>query len=225
MVEKKKDREAGAERAGSGPTPEEAPSGDATEASSEGPLDVETLTVRARERDEFLDMLQRVRAEFSNYRKRTERDREALAERAVGEFVLRLLPVLDDFDRALAHAGESSDLESFVRGIRLIESKIYDVLKSSGVEPFEPTGERFDPAEHEAMIVEVNDALPDQTVSEVVLKGYRQNDRVLRAARVKVARNTPAGVEAETDVTGDDDVDAPPAADRDETEEENDADV
>ena len=75
------------------------------------------------------------------------------------------------------------------------------------------------------MIVEVNDALPDQTVSEVVLKGYRQNDRVLRAARVKVARNTPAGVEAETDVTGDDDVDAPPAADRDETEEENDADV
>jgi len=153
-------------------------------------VDAETLQARARDRDELVDLLQRERAEFSNYRKRIERDRVAWANRAVADFVMKLLPVLDDFDRALAHVEESTDLVSFAEGIRLIESKIYDVLKSNDVQPFEPAGERFDPAEHEAVIVENTDDVPDGTVSEVLLKGYRQNDRVLRAAKVKVARNT-----------------------------------
>jgi len=163
--------------------------------------EVDALQKQARERDEFLDLLQRTRAEFSNYRKRIERERVEWGERSVGEFALRLLPVLDDFDRALAHADESPDFESFVRGIRLIESKIYGVLQSSGVEPFEPTGERFSPAEHEAITVETTDEKPDGTVSEVLLKGYRQSQRILRAAQVKVVRNPPAEVPAEdTDV-------------------------
>ena len=105
--------------------------------------------------------------------------------------IRKLLPLLDDIDRALAHADESPDFDGFVEGIRLIESKIYDVLKSSGVEPFHPEGEPFNPAEHEAVIVEQTDQLPDQTVSEVLLKGYRLRDRILRPAQVKVARNVP----------------------------------
>lgn len=154
--------------------------------------DVEGLKARARERDEFLDLLQRARAEFSNYRKRIERDRIDWTERSVAVFVAGLLPALDDFDRALAHADEAPDLDSFVRGVRLIEGKVYDVLKSSGVEPFEPEkGEPFNPAEHEAITVEVTDEFPDRSVSEVLLKGYRLRDRILRAAQVRVVRNVP----------------------------------
>ena len=164
----------------------------AAEAEEAGTIGIEELKVQARQRDEFLDLLQRTRAEFSNYRKRIERNRLEWGDRAVGDFVQKLLPVLDDFDRALAHAGEASDLEGFVEGIRLVEQKIYDVLKTDGVEPFQPEeGQPFDPAEHEAITVEITDDLPDQTVSEVLLKGYRQHDRILRPAQVKVARNTP----------------------------------
>jgi molecular chaperone GrpE len=175
-----------------------------------------SVQAKAAERDEFLDLLQRTRAEFSNYRKRIERDRETWGPRAVGDFVLKLLPVLDDFDRALAHAEESTDFESFVKGIRLIESKIYDVLKSSGIEPFVPAGEPFDPAEHDAMIMEARDDVPENHVSEVLLKGYRQGDRVLRHAQVKVAKSAPAEA-PETDA----DDDKPSG----EEEEESDADV
>ncbi|HUW55609.1 MAG TPA: nucleotide exchange factor GrpE [Planctomycetota bacterium] len=153
---------------------------------------IEELQARSRQRDEFLDLLQRTRAEFSNYRKRIERERLEWTERAVGGFVTRLLPVLDDFDRALAHADEAVDLRAFVDGVRLLKQNIDEVLRSIGVEPFEPDpADPFDPACHEAMTVEITDELPDQTVSEVLLKGYRLHDRVLRPAQVKVARSTP----------------------------------
>lgn len=156
------------------------------------PEPLEGLRAQAAERDEFLDLLKRTRAEFSNYRKRVERDRSEWTGRSIGDFVLRLLPVLDDFHRALAHAAETADFETFVHGIRLIENKIYDVLKASGVEPFEPVGEVFNPAEHEAVIVEPSDELPDETISEVLLKGYRLGARVLRPAQVKVVRKPAA---------------------------------
>ena len=185
----------------------EAPVEAEEEAASPPPVpEVPSLEKRARERDEFLALLQRERAEFSNYRKRIERDRVAWADRAVGAFVLKLLPVLDDFDRALAHAEESDDFESFVKGIRLIETKIYEALQASGVAPFEPEGETFNPAEHEAMIVETRDDLPDGTVSEVLLKGYRHASRVLRAAQVKVVRNPPSVEDGEKEETPDADV-------------------
>ena len=177
----KEESDSGAETTEAPPETEEA-----------GTIGIEELKVRAQQRDEFLDLLQRTRAEFSNYRKRIERDRLEWGGRAIGEFVRKLLPVMDDFDRALAHADEAADLETFVQGVRLVESKIYDVLTSSGVEPFQPEeGQPFDPAEHEAITVEITDELPDQTVSEVLRKGYRQHDRILRPAQVKVARNTP----------------------------------
>jgi molecular chaperone GrpE len=164
-----------------------------------------SLRAQARERAEFLDMLQRTRAEFSNYRKRIERERPMLAEQGVSRFVLKLLPVLDDFDRALAHAEEYPDFESFVQGIRLIESKIYEVLRSSDIEPFEPLGEPFDPAQHDALMMEPTAEYPDNTVSGVVLKGYRLGDRVLRPARVRVAQAPETQHQAAEDVTDDTD--------------------
>ena len=166
---------------------------------SEAPsADLDALKTRAKERDEFLDLLQRTRAEFSNYRKRVERDRVEWADRAIGEFVLGLLPVLDDFDRALAHADASAeDFEGFLKGVRLVEDKIYDVLKAAGVTPFVPTGVPFDPVEHDALIVEQTDEMPDGTINEVFLKGYHMGARVLRPAQVKVVRNakTPSAPE------------------------------
>jgi len=190
---------------------EESAAQEAPETSTAETSELEALRARAAERDEFLDLLQRTRAEFSNYRKRVERERARWSEGSVGEFVQKLLPLLDDIDRALAHAGESSDFDGFVEGIRLIENKIYDVLKSSGVEPFYPEGEPFNPAEHEAVIVEETDQLPDQTVSEVLLKGYRLRDRILRPAQVKVARNIspapPEDAPAERDEEDADDAD------------------
>ena len=198
------------------PEGEVAPSETASEAAEAGTIGIEELKAQAQQRDEFLELLQRTRAEFSNYRKRIERERLEWGVRAVGDFVRKLLPVLDDFDRAIAHADEAADFETFVRGVRLVETKIYDVLKSNAVEPFEPKqGQPFDPAEHEAITVEETRELPDQTVSEVLLKGYRQHDRILRAAQVKVARNTAPEPEKETP-TGE--RDAQPDTDRQENE-------
>ena len=166
------------------------------------PVGIEELKARATERDEFLGMLQRARAEFSNYRKRVERERGEMRTRVIGEFVMKLLPVLDDFDRALVHADESADLESFVKGIRLIENKIYEVLKRSGVESFEPErGDGFNPVEHDALIVEQTDEYPDDSVSGVHLKGYRMGDRILRPAQVKVAKQIVVKDETPTEDT------------------------
>ena len=150
--------------------------------------DIEALKKRATERDEFLDLLQRTAADYSNYRKRIERDKAAWSDAAVAEFVLKILPALDDFDRALAHADESTSVETFAQGIRLIENKLYDVLKSCDIEPIVPEWQRFDPAEHQAVVVEETDKVPDQTVTVVLLKGYRMRGKVLRPAQVKVAR-------------------------------------
>jgi len=169
------------------------------EAPVEQPVDVEDLKVKARERGEFLDMLQRTYAEYSNYRKRIERERGEWSERAVADFVKKLLPVLDDFDRALLHAENSTDVRSLAEGIRLIEDKIYGVLRTGGVEAFEPeTGKPFNPAEQEVLVVEVTGDLPDGTVTEVLLKGYRLRERVLRPAKVKVTKKPPAAPGAET---------------------------
>jgi molecular chaperone GrpE len=160
--------------------------------SVESPLDLEALKAKAQERDEFLKLLQRTAAEFSNYRKRIERERAEWTDRAFGEFVLKLLPALDDVDRALSHAREGADFEALVAGVRLIEKKFHDILKWNGVESFEAREGPFDPEEHEAAAVEQTDRVPDGTVTGTLQKGYRFRGGVLRPAKVKVARKTPA---------------------------------
>ena len=170
--------------------PEPAP---AEAAKDEAPVDVEVLKAKACERDEFFVLLKQTAADFSNYRKRTERDRAEWAERAVAEFVQKLLSVLDDFDRAVDAAEKAPDAKAVLQGFRQIEQKLYVLLKEAGVEPFEPQGEPFDPGEHHAVIVEETDELPHDHVSEVVQKGYRMKDRILRPALVKVAKRTKKG--------------------------------
>jgi len=158
-------------------------------------VDVEALKTKARERDEFLDLARRTAAEFSNYRKRVDRERAEWTDRVVGEFVLSLLPALDDLDRALAQAEAAGDAATLVEGFGLVRGKLLGILKANGIESFEPAGVPFDPAEHDAVIVEETDELPHHHVMEVVQKGYRLRGRVLRAAQVKVARNKPKDAE------------------------------
>jgi molecular chaperone GrpE len=106
--------------------------------------------------------------------------------------VLKLLPALDDFDRALSHAAEKGSVEAIVEGVRLIEKKFHDILKLNGVETFEASPGLFNPEEHEATGVEITDRSPEGTVTETLVKGYRLRGRVLRPAKVKVAKKPEA---------------------------------
>ncbi len=140
-----------------------------------------------RERDEYHDRWLRKSAEFDNYRKRIERERREQADQAVVDLLHELLLVVDDFDRALTvDAGGETD--AYRKGVELIHAKLHDLLKKSGVKPFESLGAGFDPNIHQAVIQETS---PNHREGEVIgelRKGYMMGDRLLRPAMVKVAK-------------------------------------
>jgi molecular chaperone GrpE len=146
--------------------------------------EVDELEELRRERDELVDTLQRVKAEFDNYRKRAARDQEGMAARAGERLVKELLPVLDDLERALeaAHAHEEAKLEE---GVKLVHRQLEQILEHEGLAPVETDG-KFDPHVHEALLTQPS-AADEGDVIEVLQKGYRLGDRVLRPARVVVA--------------------------------------
>ncbi|HSS81215.1 MAG TPA: nucleotide exchange factor GrpE [Gaiellaceae bacterium] len=136
------------------------------------------------ERDEHLNDLKRVAAEFENYRKRVLRDQESLVARAHERLVKELLPVLDDLERALAAAEEHEEAK-LEEGVRLVHRELADALQREGLAEIETTG-AFDPHVHEALLSQPSDKA-EGSVLEVVQKGYRLGDRVLRPARVVIA--------------------------------------
>ncbi|HST25579.1 MAG TPA: nucleotide exchange factor GrpE [Gaiellaceae bacterium] len=154
--------------------------------------EVDELAAVTQERDDYLDRLQRLKAEFDNYRKRAARDQEAFVERANERLVKELLPVLDDLERALdAAAGhEEAKLEE---GVALVHRALRDTLSREGLVEIDTDG-RFDPHVHEALLSQPSEA-EEGSVIDVVQKGYRLGDRVLRPARVVVAaaKETPGG--------------------------------
>ena len=155
---------------------------EASSASDAGPGELQ------RERDELYDRLLRTTAEFDNYRKRVDRERRDLVAATASDVVRDLLPVVDDFDRALA-APAAVDDDAFRRGVELIHRRLLDVLRMRGVEPFDSLGQMFDPAVHEAVATEpVGKGREGQIVAELG-RGYRLNGRLLRPARVKVAQS------------------------------------
>jgi molecular chaperone GrpE len=165
----------------------ETPQPDAPPASeSPEPVDLDALKSKAAQRDEFLDLAQRARAELINYRNRVERERGEWADRAVAEFATKILPVLDDFDRALREAESVTDVAKLLDGFRQIDRKLHIVFKSAGLEAFAPHGKTFDPAEHEAVVIEETDEHPHHAVGEVMRKGWKLRGKVLRPAQVKV---------------------------------------
>ena len=138
----------------------------------------------AAERDELVDRLQRLQAEFENYRKRAARDQQALVERLSERLVKELLPVLDDLGRAL-EAAEQHEEAALEDGVRLVHRQLVDVLAKEGLKEIETDGV-FDPHVHEALLSQPSDA-ETGTVLEVLQKGYRLGDHVLRPARVTIA--------------------------------------
>jgi len=146
---------------------------------------VDVLAEVTRERDVYLDNLQRLKAEFDNYRKRAARDQESLVARAHERLVKELLPVLDDLGRAL-EAAEQHEEAKLEDGVRLVHRQLSDVLAKEGLTEIETDG-AFDPHVHEALLAQPSDAEPG-TVIEVLQKGYRLGDHVLRPARVIIAQ-------------------------------------
>jgi molecular chaperone GrpE len=150
-------------------------------------LEEQVAAVEA-ERDEHLNDLKRVAAEFENYRKRVLRDQVSRVARAHERLVKELLPVLDDLERALAAAEEHEEAK-LEEGVRLVHRELAAALEREGLAEIETSG-RFDPHVHEALLSQPSDA-EEGSVLEVVQKGYRLGDRVLRPARVVVAAPPP----------------------------------
>ena len=151
--------------------------------SGEASGDDDPLARAQRERDEYLDLAKRAQADFENYRKRAAKEAAAAGERAKSGLVRELLPVVDNLERALASAGK--DEQHLAEGVRLVHSELIAVLERNGVEQFDPSGEKFDPSEHEALSVRADGE--SGVVLDVVEKGYRANGSVLRPARVVVS--------------------------------------
>jgi len=145
----------------------------------------ERLAEVERERDEYLNDLKRVAADFENYRKRVARDQEGLVARAHERLVKELLPVLDDLERALEAAAQHEEAK-LEEGVRLVYRELVEALAREGLVEVETDGQ-FDPHVHEALVSQPSER-EDGSVIEVLQKGYRLGDRVLRPARVVVSQ-------------------------------------
>ena len=154
-------------------------------------VDVAALWQKAAKADEYLDLAQRTRAEFENYRKRATREAALAQERGAMKLALELLPAIDNLDRALAHAAtadsENGEDASLLHGIKHVQSDVLAALKRAGIEPYSPNGEPFDPQYHEAVAQQPLEGTTPGTVVEVYQRGYRLGESILRPARVVVA--------------------------------------
>jgi molecular chaperone GrpE len=148
-------------------------------------LDREQVEALRKERDELRDQLLRKRAEFENYRKRVERDREQSATEAAASVLQAVIPTIDNLDRALEATGAENTLR---QGVELTRRELLALLERQGVTIEDPQGQPFDPQRHQALSHEAVPGRPDGTVVEVFRKGYAFKDRLLRPALVKVAK-------------------------------------
>jgi molecular chaperone GrpE len=139
----------------------------------------------AEQPEDYLALAQRIQADFENYRKRAAREAAAAGERAKSGLVRELLPIVDNLERALVSAEEGE--QHLAEGVRLVHSELIAVLERNGVKQFDPAGDKFDPAEHEALSMRAEDGAEPGVVLDVVEKGYRANGTVLRPARVVVS--------------------------------------
>jgi molecular chaperone GrpE len=150
----------------------------------------EQVEALRKENDDLRDQLLRKRAEFENFRKRTERERQQAGADAVADLIKALIPTIDNLDRALESAGSDQTLR---QGVELTRRELLALLERQGVKIEDPLGQRFDPERHQALSHEVVPGKPEGTVVEVFRKGYSHRDRLLRPALVKVAKGNDAG--------------------------------
>ena len=139
---------------------------------------------------EYWDRVLRLQADFDNIRKRLEREKQEFVRFANEGIIIDLLNVVDDLERSLELAQDKhEDFSAFLKGIEMVLAHLYDSLKEHGLAPIEAKGKIFDPHFHEALLNIETDEFPENTVVEELQKGYLLNDRVIRTAKVKVAKD------------------------------------
>ncbi len=161
------------------------PAEDNEEASNDIKLQVELNEAKTKA-DEYYNHLQRLKAEFDNFRKRTVKEKEEAAKYASERIVCSLLPILDNFERALESAKNNRDFDSFSQGVEMIFRQLFKVLEGEGLKAIEAAGEQFDPNLHDALLTEVSDQA-ENIILEELQKGYYLKDKVIRPSRVKVS--------------------------------------
>lgn len=155
--------------------------------SAEAVADGDEVAILRAQLDAANDAFLRARADFANFKRRTEDEKETLRQFLMADLLTRLLPIVDDFDRALAAAAQTPDTEKLLAGIEGIHRKLLDLLAREGVSPIEAVGQSFDPNLHNAVLRDEGGGHPDNTVVEELQKGYTLGGRVLRPTLVKVA--------------------------------------
>lgn len=170
---------------------EKVSAGEATEEAEGGQLEAlrAELGQAQAQAVEYLDGWQRARAEFANYKKRVEAEREDLRRTSTEALLLKILPVVDDFERAFQTLPQELADVAWADGMRMVLRKLQAILESHEVTPIEAAGQPFDPQWHEAVFQEETNEHPDGYVIEEMQRGYRLGERVLRPAMVKVASN------------------------------------
>ena len=146
--------------------------------------EVEALKAKAAETE---DKLLRLRADFENFRRRTRQEKEELGNSVEAEFVKNLLPLIDNFERAMA--ADTTDVETFKKGMIMIQKQLMDALKNKGLEPIETEDAKFDPNFHQAVMRVENPDLEDDTIAMEMQKGYMVKGKVIRPAMVQVVSN------------------------------------
>jgi molecular chaperone GrpE len=149
--------------------------------------DLEELAAKADKADEYLELAQRTKADFENYRRRAAKEAAAAQERGVAKLARELLPAVDNLDRALTATDGASDSDTLASGLKLVHADVIAALARMGIEPYSPEGERFDPEHHEAVAQQPVEGAEPRTIVEVYQRGYRLGEFVLRPARVVVA--------------------------------------
>lgn len=154
--------------------------------------DISALRDRLKEKEteaaEYLDSLQRLQADFENYKKRTLKEQTEFLQVASKNLILELIPVVDNLERALNAGKEAKDSNSLSKGVEMVYAQLMDILEKAGVSEINPQGEEFNPHHHEAVMQVNSDKHADNTIVEVLQKGYLLKGRLLRPASVKVSK-------------------------------------
>ena len=165
--------------------PEGAENAEAADAGEDLQKQVETLAAALQEKD---NRLKRLQADFENFRRRTSKEREEIGNVVTQELLKNLLPIVDNFDRAMAT--EQQDGEAFKKGVEMIYTQLGETLKNAGLEPIETEGQKFDPNFHQAVMRVENPDLDDDTIAQELQKGYIVKGKVIRPSMVQVVSNS-----------------------------------
>jgi len=150
--------------------------------------ELKELREKAKKAEEYLDDVRRLKAEFDNFRKRSAKEKQALMHYGEEELVGELLTTIDNLERAIGAAKEAGSEGSFLEGITMVYDQMISILKKRGLERIESKGREFDPSCHEAVCQHITDEVPPNHVFDEVQSGYMFRERLLRPAKVRVAK-------------------------------------